>query len=167
MVEVRASVAAAALGLGGESQGVWSKVVRTAGATSPILRAVLTNASLESVKGDSAVVACAPRFMAGARKMQGAIAEALSRELGRVVSVDLREVGEAGGEVLTGARQSSAGEAPGAVGGAAASPEAPATPASAEAAPKAVFNPNQALEHALVKQAMELFGARVVDVKPR
>lgn len=166
VVEVRASVPAAVLGLAGESQGIWSKVVRHAGASSPIMRAVLTNASLESVEGDAAVVTCSARFIAGARKMQGAIAEALSRELGREVKLDLREVGESGqrGETPDGegaVRQGASAEESAAPAGQVAPSE------RAEETPKAVFNPNIAMENALVKQAMELFGARVVDVRPR
>lgn len=146
---------AAALGLAGEAQGVWSRVVRSAGASSPILRAVLTNATLETVDGDAAVVTCASRFLPGARKLQGAIAQALSRELGREMRVDLRS--------------SDAEEAPSLAAALdAATPEADAhARTSAEPASRPSFNPNLAVEQALVKQAIELFGARVVEVKPR
>lgn len=155
--EVRASVAAAALGLATESAGVWGRVVRGAGAASPILRAVLTNASLARVEGDEAVVTCSPRYLSGAQKMRGQIAEALSRELGREVRVDLRVAEEA---------HVAAGDGTG-VSESSADTEQNATSANVMEQSRAAFNPNLAMENELVKQAMELFGGRIVDVRPR
>lgn len=132
---------------------MWSRVVRSAGGTTPILRAVLVNSSLDKVDGDTAVVICPQRYIAGGRKNIEPIQKAFSLELGRSVLVEFRLPD---GEVEREAASADAGAS-----------EAHAGAPDGVHAPATTFNPNLAVEHELVKQAMELFGARVVDVRPR
>jgi len=130
---------------------LWTRVIRSPG-LHPVLRAILTNSSLASLVGGKATIVCGPRFAAGAPKWAGNIAELLAKEAGAPVEVIVR--GAAASE------PSATGEVePRSVGA--------VDPAPQATSPAPRVNIVQATEHPLVKQALELFGGRVVDVQPR
>jgi hypothetical protein len=126
---------------------------------SPILRAILTNSSLVSLEAGKASVVCAPKFAAGAPKWSSQIAELVAREHGSPVEVTVRAAGS--GETIEAPAPDVSPNAPSADGTEAAPGAAP------HAASTSRVNVVQAAEHPLIKQALELFGGRVVDVQPR
>lgn len=140
---------------------LWGKVARQASGSNALLRTALISSRLVRVEGDSAVIASPARFAAAAGRGQTAIGHALAAALGRTVSV-----------VIEALEPADAG--PAGLGEAAQGADAPAEnagePAARAAAPVAVaraFNPGLAVDHELVRAAMEAFEARVVDVQPR
>ncbi len=142
---------------------LWGKVARQASGSNALLRTALISSRLVRVEGDSAVIASPARFAAAAGRGQTAIGHALAAALGRTVSVVI--------EALEPADAGPAGP-----GEAAQNADAPAEhagePAARAAAPAPVavaraFNPALAVDHELVRAAMEAFEARVVDVQPR
>jgi hypothetical protein len=139
---------------------LWSKVIRAEG-ISALLRAVLINSTLESLEGGRATIVCAGRYAADAqKKWRGSIVELLSRESGAPIELTIQSTD--GGVIQT---PSPAAAEP----ADASSPNSPTsqTPTSAPPAPSRPGAPNSAAEHPLVKQALELFGGRIVDIQPR
>jgi hypothetical protein len=140
--------------LAGTHASAWSSTIRALGLENPPMRVALMNAALSQVTDDSAVVQTPPRYAQALTRALPELARVLSAQLGRELSVRVQVLEPEAGAALT-------------------SPDAPASsaPASNQAAeehqpPRPPFNPNVWLEHPLVKQAIELFGARVVDVQP-
>lgn len=154
-----ARAAATAVGVSSEAAAVWSKVVHTCVQQHPLLRALVTNSMLVSLEGEKALLACAERFAAGAHKWSEKLSEVFTRERGATTIVEFEQpvappvaAGEEG--VAAGASET----------GASGNADAPATAPTVSARPT-MPGPG-AIEHPLVKQAIELFGARVVDVQP-
>lgn len=142
---------------------LWGKVARQASGSNALLRTALISSRLVRVDGDSVVIASPARFAAAAGRGQTAIGHALAAALGRTVSVVIEALEPAD------AGPAGQGEAP-------QNADAPAenagepVPRAAAPAPVAVaraFNPALAVDHELVRAAMEAFEARVVDVQPR
>lgn len=136
---------------------LWARVLRGPGMT-PVLRTILSNLRVLSVDAASGrvVIAGEAKYAESARSRQGLIVDALRRELGRAVELHVEAdepPAEAGEPELP------------------AAPDVPANRAEGEALqapPPAPAGPPQALsEHPLIREAMELFGARIVDVKHR
>lgn len=154
--------AATAVGVSAEAAAVWSKVVQVCVQHHPLLRALVTNSMLVSLEGEKALLSCAERFALSAPKWREKLSEVFTRERGATTAVEFEVPGappesagtEGGGEA--GAASDSTAQSAGAQAstGAAASFTRPAMPGPG------------AVEHPLVKQAIELFGARVVDVQP-
>ena len=160
-----ARAAATAVGVSPEAAAVWSKVVHTCVQQHPLLRALVTNSMLVSLEGEKALLSCAERFAAGAHKWSEKLSEVFTRERGATTIVEFEQpaappVAAEGGE--NGGAES--GEA-GASAQATAPSAAPAGAGVGGGLRPAMPGPG-ALEHPLVKQAIELFGARVVDVQP-
>lgn len=136
---------------------LWARVLRGPGMT-PVLRTILSNMRVLSVDAASGrvVIAGEAKYAESARSRQGLIVDALRRELGRGVEL-LVEADEAPAE---------AGEPD-----LPAAPDVPANRTEGEARPvppSVPAGPPQALsEHPLIREAMELFGARIVDVQHR
>lgn len=120
------------------------------------MRAILTNSTLVELRDDTAVLACPPRFASGARTRLSDIEALLHKELGRRISVTIREDAPPADAAPDGAP---APEADAALDGR--NGEAPA------AAPGPVGPARSPLEDPLVKTAIELFEARIVSVQPR
>ncbi len=135
---------------------LWSRVIRAEN-ISPLLRAVLINSTLESLETGRATLVCSARYAADAqKKWRGSITELLSREAG--TPIDLTILSTDGAVVtLPAAPAADSASAP---------PPNPSssTPSPAPSRPGA---PNNAADHPLVKQALELFGGRIVDIQPR
>lgn len=159
-------------------QSVWARVVRACGQTNPILRAILTNSTLLGLENGSALLTCSERFAVGAKKHQAAIAQAFERELGRPIVVEFRDAlgvpaaGATGGNSETAPGSATDGVSSDSPTSQEGQPATAAGGATEDAGPQAKapvrnFNSNTAAEHPLVKQAMELFGAKIVDVQPR
>lgn len=133
---------------------LWSRVIRAEG-ISPLLRAVLINSTLESLDSGRATVVCSARYAADAEKRwRGSITELLSRESG--AAIDLTICSADGAVVAT----------PPAAPAEDAAPQSDSSPAPAPA-PSRPGVPSNAADHPLVKQAIELFGGRIVDIQPR
>jgi hypothetical protein len=118
--------------------------VRAASEAGPLLRGVVTNCTLVRLEGGRAVLDCPERLRPQALKQAQRLGEVFSREHGSAIVVEIID--------------------PEALAAQASEPGAAQTPAHA-VAPRA--EPTDVSEHPLVKQALELFGARVVDVQPR
>lgn len=164
----------------------WARVLRAQGIPT-VLRTVLTYLRPVSVDvaGGRIVLAGAGRYVESARGRHGQIVEVCRRELGRAIEVVIQsddqaseqgvgEVSEPGpgnrgvvdaadagaGEETTGTRLI-ADEEPRIVKAAGGEPR------GAEGAGTAGGAPIMPGDHPLVKEAMELFGARIVDVQHR
>lgn len=142
-----------AQGVSGEHTELWGRVVRAGGEKGPLLRVFLMNASLHSLSGGKAVIICAERYLSGAPKWVVTLADLLTREAGEAVQVEIRGDSPAGGS-------SGAPGADGQQGGAAAGAAGAAGAVGGGGAMNVLDDP-------LVKQAVEMFGAKVVDVQPR
>lgn len=136
---------------------LWSKVIRSPG-ISPILKAILTNSSLTSLDGGKATVVSTPKFATGAPKWIAQITELISHAYGAKVEVVLRAAA-AGSEPITQPAPDDSASSDAAAG----DTDAPAMPRS-QPPSTGSFQPT---EHPLVKQALEVFGGRIVDVQPR
>lgn len=144
-------------------EAIWAKIVRSP-VSSPIIRAILTNSSLAEFKPSEglATISCTARYAAGAKARIGEIAVIFEKEVGRRFTITIHEPGEAASAGAT------AAEAP------AAPPVAAATVPGAEPATEATPRPStppppafNAAEDPLIRQALELFSARIVSVQPR
>jgi hypothetical protein len=128
---------------------------------SPLLRAVLINSTLESLEGGKAIVVCSGRYAADAEKRwRASITELLSREAGTAVELIIRS---AEGTPAP-AEAPPAGTPDAADAAEPAAPRPQPAPGPGRAPAQAL---NNAAEHPLVKQALELFGGRIVDIQPR
>lgn len=136
---------------------LWARVLRGPGVTA-VLRTILSNLRVKSVDAASGrvVIVGDAKYAESARSRQGMIVDALRRELGRGV------------ELLIEADTSDTDDG---VPEAAASEEVPTDRPdgrSAPVQPPVAPGPPQTLsEHPLIREAMELFGARIVDVQHR
>lgn len=135
---------------------LWSKVIRSPG-ISPILKAILTNSSLTSLDGGKATVVSTPKFATGAPKWITHITELISHAHGTKVEVLL--LAAAGNEPIT----QPAPEDSASSNADPTDPDAPPIPRS----PPPSTGTFQPTDHPLVKQALEVFGGRIVDVQPR
>lgn len=135
---------------------LWSKVIRSPG-ISPILKAILTNSSLTSIDGGKATVVSTPKYATGAPKWLTQITELITREHGTKVEVILRAA--AGNEPIS----EVAPDSPASADATASDSDASSTPRSHTPATGSI----QPTEHPLVKQALEVFGGRIVDVQQR
>lgn len=154
--------AATAVGVSAEAAAVWSKVVQVCVQQHPLLRALVTNSMLVSLEGEKALLSCAERFALSAPKWREKLGELFTRERGTTTVVEFEAPGgspESAAAVSGDAGAASESTSPGAGAPAAAAGGAAAFTRPAMPGPGAV-------EHPLVKQAIELFGARVVDVQP-
>lgn len=136
---------------------LWARVLRGPGVTA-VLRAVLSNLRVKSADAASGrvVIAGDAKYAESARSRHGMIVDALRRELGRGVELIIEaEPSEAhvGGPEAPVAAES---RAEGPVG------EAASVPRPVPAGPPTVIS-----EHPLIREAMELFNARIVDVQHR
>ncbi|MBL8765204.1 MAG: hypothetical protein JNM07_13140 [Phycisphaerae bacterium] len=118
-----------------------------AGASRVATRAVLESAALVSLDGPRAVLACPPEYRAMARQRLGAIGELFEQVCGRPVVVTLQEAGAAS-DTADGGRAIESGMA---------APPREGRPSAPAANPA---------DHPIVKRTMELFSARIVDVRP-
>jgi len=139
----------------------WQSVARSAAELGPVLRGVVTNCTLVRFAGGKAVLECPDRLRTAAVKQAAKLGELFGREMGTPVVVEIFD--PAAEQPATTDDGSGAGDASDAA--AAASPEAGATAGGDIAGVRP--DPMMATEHPLVKQAVELFQARVVDVQPR
>ncbi len=136
---------------------LWARVLRGPGMTQ-VLRTILSNLRVRSVDAASGrvVIAGEAKYAESARSRQALIVDALRRELGRAVELHV-EADEPSAE--PGEPDLPASEVP------ADRAEGEPRPSSPPAVPA---GPPQALsEHPLIREAMELFGARIVDVQHR
>jgi hypothetical protein len=133
---------------GSANPDAWGRIVRSA-AASPIIRAILTNATLVALTSDTATLACPPRFASGARQRAAEIAAVFEKELGRKVRVEVRDPETPAGAGADGPATTGAEEGGG-------------TGERAEGG-----TGRQAIDDPLVKLAIELFSARIVAVQPR
>lgn len=142
-----------------EHQQHWSRVVQSGMTQSPVLRTVLMNTILVSFSADGgvrrAVLCVNERFASGAIKQRERITELFQRECGGPVEVEFQDTNARAAGKGTPAATDPEADAQG--GGGAAPPHA------APARPDAV----QIGEHPLVKHALEVFGAKIVDVQQR
>lgn len=143
------------------SGDLWARVLRGPGITS-VLRTILSNLrvqSLDTAAGRVVLVGEA-KYADSARARQMLIGDALRRELGRPVELVIQGLG---GEQGAGPAEAPDGQSgdPEPAG----SVDAPLEVRMEKPAPP----PPQGLpsEHPLVREAMELFGARIVDVQHR
>lgn len=132
--------------------GRWQSVARAAAELGPVLRGIVSNCTLLRAAGGKVVLDCPDRLRTAALKQAAKLGELFSREMGAAVVVEIydpeaaKEAAEAeGGDALEAGESSAPATVP-----------TPARP-----------DPVMATEHPLVKQALELFQARVVDVQPR
>lgn len=147
---------------------LWSRIIRAEG-VSPLLRAVLINSTLESLEGGRATIVSTARYAADAEKRwRGSIIELLTRESGASAPIELTIRSTDGAIVNTPPTPSTpspiaaGGSPPGSHG----EPSAAPTPAPSRPGALAA-SVNNAADHPLVKQALELFGGRIVDIQPR
>lgn len=150
--------------ISGELAPLWTRVIR-AEDLSPLLRAVLINSTLESLEGGRATVVCSGRYAADAqKKWRASITELLSREAGTAIELTIRSAD--GAAAMVEAPVAAASEAEATMD--AASVPIPPRPASVPSpARMPAQSLNNAADHPLVKQALELFGGRIVDIQPR
>lgn len=152
---------AAADQLAAGSGDVWARVLRGPGITS-VLRTILSNLRVQSLDAASGrvVLIGEAKYADSARARQTLIADALRRELGRQVELTIQGIGGESEAGPVDAADGHAGE--GESGG---SVDAPRENRLDNPPPF----PPQGLpsEHPLVREAMELFGARIVDVQHR
>ncbi|MFA6044495.1 MAG: hypothetical protein WC718_05885 [Phycisphaerales bacterium] len=132
-----APISAAAAVASAQIDDPWGKVLAAAGPNRR-LRILLNDISLVSVENDVVVLAVSEALHGAARANEKELCGLLATAWERAVKLELRQEG---------------GEA------------AAATPAATQAAINANLQAVQ--EHPLVKQAMELFGAKVVSVQAR
>jgi hypothetical protein len=150
-----------------------------------VLRTVLTYLRPVSVDvaGGRIVLSGAGRYVESARGRHGQIVEVCRRELGRAIEVVIqsddpamaREAGEESGlgnpAVTDPAGVEAGADAAGALRGGAGDSKvdnaASAEPRGAEGTGATGGTPMMPGDHPLVKEAMELFGARIVDVQHR
>lgn len=166
-----------AAGLAPELLQAWARVVR-ASSTQPTTRAILTN--LEPVGADESrlMLRGEERYTGPARSRLAALAELLHKELGRRLEITLVEAGD--GQTFA---------APPAAAPSARLPQAPPVsqpqtepengtysdnaphpdaPAAVDPAQPSDPQPSTlAANHPIVRQTIELFGARIVSVQPR
>jgi hypothetical protein len=140
---------------------LWSRIIRTPG-LSPILRAILTNSSLTSLEGGKATIVCTPKFASGAPKWTTQMADLISREHGAKVEIIIRAAAD--GESIA---PRAADAPPASDGSPDATSDADSPPASSSDSPAPRTGGSQPTDHPLVKQALEVFGGRIVDVQPR
>lgn len=132
----------------------WQSVARAAAELGPVLRGVVTNCTLLRAASGKIVLDCPDRLRTAALKQAAKLGELFSREMGAAVVVEIYDPEAAAAKEAAGDEGGDALEA-----GEASEPAAVPTPARPD--------PVMATEHPLVKQAVELFQARVVDVQPR
>ena len=132
-----------------DTAAIWAKVVRTGGAQDPMLRAVLVNMTLVSLSPSQATIAVEAVWAPRAAKWTARVAELIGQQTGSTVSVLLQSP-------VTGEERVSDVVGEGSNGSESAGASVRERPVVGNAA-----------DHPLVKVAMELFGGRVVDVKPR
>ncbi|MBX3401804.1 MAG: hypothetical protein KF699_00170 [Phycisphaeraceae bacterium] len=136
---------------------LWARVLRGPGVTA-VLRTILSNLRVKSADAASGrvVIVGEAKYAESARSRQGMIVDALRREIGRGVELIIEaEVSDTADDVP---EAQAAVEAPTdrpEGGPDSAQPAAPASP------------PQTFSEHPLIREAMELFGARIVDVQHR
>ena len=133
---------------------LWSRVIRSASA-SPVMRAILMNSTLASVENGVATIIAPPRYASGAPKFLAQISDLLTREHGSPLQALVRSADTS--EPIDAAPTDTAPT------DIAHDPIAQQPPAPR---PTPSNLPNAA-NHPLVKQALELFGGRIVDVQPR
>ena len=121
------------------------------------------NASLVEFKPAEGVaaLACPARYVAGAKARVAEIAAVFEKEMGRAFAIWIVEPEGGAAETAPAVQQA---VAPAASGGGEqhAAPAAPVPSPAGEA--RGAFNPN---DDPLVKQALELFNARIVSIQPR
>lgn len=143
------------------SGDLWARVLRGPGITS-VLRTILSNLRVQSLDAASGrvVLVGEAKYAESATARQTLIADALRRELGRPVELVIQGVGGESEAGPVNAPDGHAGE-----GESASSVETQREDRVDNPAP----SPPQGLpsEHPLVREAMELFGARIVDVQHR
>ena len=129
-----------------------------------MLRGVVTNCTLMRFAGGKAVLECPDRLRPAAVKQAAKLGELFGREMGTPVVVEIFDpAAEQPATTDDGSGADVAGDASDAA--ATASPKGGATAGGDIAGVRP--DPMMATEHPLVKQAVELFQARVVDVQPR
>lgn len=128
----------------------WQRVARSASDVSPVLRGIVINCTLLRYEGGKVLLDCPERFRPMAVKHAAKLGEMFSRESGAAVVVEIHDP-EAAAATAGGGGAGAEGEA------------ASLVPTVAPARP----DPVMVTEHPLVKRALELFQARVVDVQPR
>jgi hypothetical protein len=153
-----------------EHQRLWSNVVHAGMAQSPVLRTVLMNTMLVSFTTDGgarrATLCCSERFANGAAKQRDRIAELFQRECGGPVEIIFQDT--------LAAQANSTGTQPAAPltntaaadANAASDTASPATDINPRPLPPRAA-PTQISDHPLVKHALEVFSAKIVDVQPR
>lgn len=149
----------------------WARVLRGQDVP-PVLRAVMTNLQPVSIDLEVGriVLAGAGRYAESGRVRLSQIAEACRRELGRPAEVLIQNLDQGEGDgPADSAIDPSAAAVPG-PGETAEGPVEAAADGNRPVAPATVSvatPPMMPSQHPLVKEAMELFGARIVDVQYR
>lgn len=128
----------------GDAPGLWA-AVEARGRERGSLRPLLEQMRVESWIDDRVIVLVGPRVLGLAQRSAEALAELFSSAAGRALTLDLRPGADVSPVPPSPVAQRVAGAANAA--------------AAADAA--------AAREHPVVKKAVELFGARIVRVKPR
>lgn len=151
----------------------WARVLRSPGVQT-VLRTLMSYLRPVSIDldGGRIVLAGAGRYAESARGRLGQLAEVCRRELGRPIEVVIQADGEMDdGNSEDGAQDAASGQAAHGEAGHAEElgPDTETAPVQEAPQPVAPARPPATVpsQHPLVKEAMELFGARIVDVQFR